>query len=76
MFKELAEEVKYGCDKLAEKNKEEVMRLYTEAEGTLKLQNETQQQCAIVEQALINQALLHVKLNEDIDAQIDQKIKL
>lgn len=76
MFKELAEEVKYGCDKLAEQNKEEVMRLYTEAETTLKLQNETQQQCAIVEQALINQALLHVKLNEDIDAQIDQKIKL
>ena len=76
MFKELAEEVKYGCDKLAEQNKEEVMRLYTEAEVTLKLQNETQQQCAIVEQALINQALLHVKLNEDIDAQIDQKIKL
>jgi len=43
MFKELAEEVKYGCDKLAEQNKEEVMRLYTEAEVTLKLQNETQQ---------------------------------
>ena len=52
------------------------MRLYTEAASTLKLQHEAQQQCAIVEQALINQTLLHVKLNVDIDAQIDQKIKL